>query len=116
MASRSAARSVWCTAVNEKSFFDYLKEEIAQSEFTKKLDSEVERVRASQELRVEYMSMLAELEDTREEGREESREEGREQNAITMLKDNLALDKVILYSGVSEARVLELQKSLTENE
>ncbi len=58
------------------------------------------------------MSMLAELEDTREEGREE----GREQNAITMLKDNLALDKVILYSGVSEARVLELQKSLTENE
>lgn len=108
MASRSAARSVWCTAVNEKSFFDYLKEEIAQSEFTKKLDSEVERVRASQELRVEYMSILAELEDTREEGRE--------QNAITMLKDNLALDKVILYSGVSEARVLELQKSLTENE
>ncbi|MEZ3445443.1 MAG: hypothetical protein K1W30_10010 [Lachnospiraceae bacterium] len=69
-------------------------------------------MRASQELRVEYMSMLAELEDTREEGREE----GREQNAITMLKDNLALDKVILYSGVSEARVLELQKSLTENE
>ncbi len=65
-------------------------------------------MRASQELRVEYMSMLAELEDTREEGRE--------QNAITMLKDNLALDKVILYSGVSEARVLELQKSLTENE
>lgn len=65
-------------------------------------------MRASQELRVEYMSILAELEDTREEGRE--------QNAITMLKDNLALDKVILYSGVSEARVLELQKSLTENE
>lgn len=52
-----------------KSFFDYLKEEIAQSTFIKKLDSEVERVRENQELRVEYMSMLATLEDTREEGR-----------------------------------------------
>lgn len=46
-----------------KSFFDYLKDEIAQSAFTKKLDSEVERVRENQELRVEYMSMLATLED-----------------------------------------------------
>lgn len=52
-----------------KAFFDYLKEEIVQSTFTKKLDSEVERVRENQELRVEYMSMLATLEDTREEGR-----------------------------------------------
>ena len=52
-----------------KSFFDYLKEEIAQSTFTKKLDSEVEKVRENQELRVEYMSMLATLEDTREEGK-----------------------------------------------
>lgn len=56
-----------------KSFFDYLKEEIAQSTFTKKLDSEVERVRENQELRVEYMSMLATLEDTREEGVEQGR-------------------------------------------
>ena len=39
-----------------KSFFDYLKEEIAQSTFTKKLDSEVERVKENQELRVEYVN------------------------------------------------------------
>ena len=56
------------------------------------------------------MSMLATLEDIREEGETAKAEE----NAITMLRDNLALDKVILYSGVSKARVLELQKSLTK--
>jgi len=50
------------------------------------------------------------------EGREEGREEGQairaEENAITMLRDNLTLDKVVLYSGLSMSRVLELQKTL----
>ena len=48
----------------------------------------------------------------KEEGREEGREEGKEENALTMLRDNLALDKVALYSGVPMFRILELQKIL----
>ncbi len=48
----------------------------------------------------------------KEEGREEGREEGKEENALTMLRDNLALDKVALYSGVPMFRILELQKTL----
>ena len=44
--------------------------------------------------------------------KEEGREEGKEENALTMLRDNLALDKVALYSGVPMFRILELQKSL----
>ncbi len=44
--------------------------------------------------------------------KEEGREEGKEENALTMLMDNLALDKVALYSGVPMFRILELQKTL----
>lgn len=54
-----------------KAFFDYLKEEIAQSVFTKKLDDEVERVRENKEWRIEYMAWISELEESKEEGREE---------------------------------------------
>ncbi len=42
--------------------------------------------------------------------REEGREEGKEEIVLNMLRDNMSLDKIVLYSGVSEARVLELQK------
>lgn len=91
--------------------------------FTKKLDDEVEKVRENREWRVEYMAWISELEESKEEAREEGRKEGREEgleesreeSAVVMLRDNLSLDKVILYSGLSKARVLELQKSLVEN-
>lgn len=53
--------------------------------------------------------------ETMEQFREEGREEGRETAAVNMLKDHLALDKVVLYSGLSRARVLELQKNLINN-
>lgn len=52
------------------------------------------------------------MEQFREEGKEEGREENREETAIIMLKDNLELDKVVRYSGLSKSRVLELQKTL----
>ena len=53
--------------------------------------------------------------ETMEQFREEGREEGQETAAVNMLRDHLALDKVVLYSGLSRARVLELQKNLINN-
>lgn len=52
------------------------------------------------------------MEQFREEGREEGREENKEETAIIMLKDNLEFDKVVMYSGLSKSRVLELQRTL----
>ncbi len=43
---------------------------------------------------------------------EQFREEGQETAAVNMLRDHLSIDKVVLYSGLSRARVLELQKNL----
>lgn len=68
-----------------KAFFDYLKEEIAQSAFTKKLDDEVERVRENKEWRIEYMAWISELEESKEEAREEGREEGELLRLIKMV-------------------------------
>lgn len=94
-----------------KLFFDYLKEEIAQSEFTKMIDIEVEKVRQNKEWRREYMTWISELEESKEEVREAEREE----TAISMLKDNMPISKIILYSRLSESRILELQQNLAEN-
>ena len=94
-----------------KAFFEYLKEELTQSDFTKKLYEEVEKARENKEWRREYMAWISEL----EESKEEAREEGREQVAINMLRDNMPISKIILYSNLSESRILELQQNLTEN-
>ena len=97
---------------NMKAFFQYLKEELTQSEFTKRLGKEVERVRENKEWRREYMAWISELEESKEEARAEGWEEGREEVAISMLKDKVPISKIILYSKLPESRVLELQRSL----
>ena len=98
-----------------KAFFGYLKEELTQSDFTKKLYEEVEKARENKEWRREYMAWISELEESKEEAREEAREAEREETAISMLRDNMPISKIILYSRLPESRILELQQNLTEN-
>ena len=52
------------------------------------------------------------MEEGRVQGREEGRAEEKEANAIEMLKDHLAYEKVVQYSGLSLERVKELAKAL----
>lgn len=98
-----------------KAFMGYLKEELTQSDFTKKLYEEVEKARENKEWRREYMAWISELEESKEEAREEAREAEREETAISMLRDNMPISKIILYSRLPESRILELQQNLTEN-
>lgn len=95
-----------------KAFFGYLKEELIQSDFTKKLYEEVEKARENKEWRREYMAWISELEEAKEEAREEARKETmeaeREKTAISMLRDNMPISKIILYSRLPESRILEL--------
>lgn len=93
-----------------KAFFGYLKEELTQSDFTKKLYKEVEKARENKEWRREYMAWISELEESKEEAREAEREE----TAIRMLKDNMPISKIILYSRLPESRILELQQNMAE--
>lgn len=93
-----------------KAFFGYLKEELTQSDFTKKLYKEVEKARENKEWRRKYMAWISELEESKKEAREAEREE----TAIRMLKDNMPISKIILYSRLPESRILELQQNLAE--
>ncbi len=54
-------------------------------------------------------------EEGRQEGRQEGSVQGREQTAIRMLKDNMPISKIILYSSLSESRILELQQNLNND-
>ncbi len=96
-----------------------MKEELTQSDSTKKLYKEVEKARENKEWRREYMAWISELEEAKEEAREEARKETmeaeREKTAISMLRDNMPISKIILYSRLPESRILELQQNLTEN-
>lgn len=56
------------------------------------------------------MAWISELEESKEEAREAELEE----TAIRMLKDNMAISKIILYSRLPESRILELQQNLAE--
>ena len=62
-----------------------MKEELTQSDFTKKLYKEVEKARENKEWRREYMAWISELEEAKEEAREEARKAVREEMAISML-------------------------------
>ena len=56
------------------------------------------------------MAWISELEESKEEAREAEREE----TAIRMLKDNMPISKIIMYSSLSESRILELQQKLRD--
>ncbi|MEZ3461142.1 MAG: hypothetical protein K1W23_03025 [Lachnospiraceae bacterium] len=56
------------------------------------------------------MAWISELEESKKEAREAEREE----TAIRMLKDNMPISKIILYSRLPESRILELQQNLAE--
>ncbi len=58
------------------------------------------------------MAWISELEESKEEAREAEREE----TAIRMLKDNMPISKIILYSRLPESRILELQQNLAEKQ
>ena len=85
-----------------------MKEELTQSDFTKKLYKEVEKARENKEWRREYMAWISELEEAKEEAREEARKAVREEMAISMLRDNMPISKIILYSRLPESSILEL--------
>ncbi len=56
--------------------------------------------------------MCKAVEDYGLENFEEGKEEGKEAAAIEMLKDHLAYEKVMQYSGLSLERVRELARKL----
>ena len=72
-------------------FLEYLQGKGTQNDFTRRIADEVNKARAHEEWRVEYMSLLLRDQEMRAAGREEGRAEER----IRVIKMKLAKDKTL---------------------
>ena len=100
-----------------KAFLQYLVDKIPRDEFTKKLDAEVNHIRASYERRLEYMTLYDKYEEIREEGRIEGRIEGREESIPIFAKTLAELglnENEILAQVVQKFEVEMAQKRQQE--
>lgn len=99
-----------------KAFLDYLKGQGSRTDFTRQIEEEVNKARAHEEWRVEYMSLYLRDLDMREEGREEGIEQGREEKrrsvVINMLKENMSTELICRVVECDEAFVETVRKEL----
>lgn len=106
---------MWHISDELKAFLQYLVDKIPRDEFTKKLDAEVNHIRASYERRLEYMTLYDKYEEIREEGRIEGREESIPIFAKTLaelgLNENEILAQVVQKFGVDQDKAKNLIES-----
>ena len=104
----NAAGSADDVAPEMKDFLDYLQGKGTNSDFTRRIDDEVNKARAHEEWKVEYMSLFLRDEEKKEEGREENRKK----TIINMLRENEPIDKICRIAECDEAYVKEIQEEL----
>jgi hypothetical protein len=88
-----------------KAFLDYLQGKGTKSDFTRRIDDEVNKARTHEEWKVEYMSLFLRDQEMREEGEEKGREETRRTTVLNMLKENDPIDKICRVAECDEAYV-----------
>ena len=91
-----------------KAFLDYISGHVPRSDYTRQLDSLVNKARDHIEWRKEYMTLLERDERMREEGRKEGREEGRKKGREEGLKEGR---KEGLKEGREEEHVNTVKES-----
>ena len=95
-----------------KDFLDYLLGKGVRNDFVRRIDDEVNKARAHEEWRMEYMSLFLRDLDMREEGREAGREEKRSTVVMNMLKENIPVDVICRVAECDETYIEEIKKLL----
>ncbi|MGG7213477.1 hypothetical protein ACQPUY_07640 [Clostridium nigeriense] len=87
--------------------------EESKGTLVKNVHKKVLKVKNSQNVEVEFMTLLERDREKIEEGREEGREEGKIEErfeiAKEMLKDNEPIEKIIKYSKLSKEEILKIK-------
>lgn len=83
-------------------------------DFTRRLDDEVNKARAHEEWKVEYMSLFLRDQEMREEGREEGREEERRVLVRNMIQANETVEKICLYANCDESFVEMIRRAMDD--
>ena len=103
-------------------FLKYIKTKIPTNDFTKKLNNLVEESKINNKFRNDYLAMNLHDRDIRRvalaEGKQIGLQEGAEQTKIetakNALKNNIPVEMVVKITGLTENKVLELQKEIGE--
>jgi len=82
-------------------FLDYVETLNATDDFTRKLESEVERIKQNVEWRREYMKTLLHEREIREEAREEGQKEQLEKCILSMVEKGMKTEDIAFYLDVS---------------
>ena len=77
---------------------------------------EVNKARAHEEWKVEYMSLFLRDQEKLEEGEEKGREENRRKTVMNMLHEGLAINIICRIAECNEAYVKEIQAELDETD
>ena len=94
-----------------KAFLDYLQGKGTKSDFTRRIDDEVNKARTHEEWKVEYMSLFLRDQEMREEGEEKIRRT----TILNMLKENDPIDKICRVAECDEAYVKEILAEISPN-
>lgn len=91
-----------------KDFLDYLQGKGARSDFTRRISDEVNKARAHEEWKVEYMSLFLRDQEKIEEGCELKTRA----IVINMLKENMTIDTICRVAECDEAYVKSVKKEI----
>ncbi len=103
-------------AVEDKEVHDFLHfvmtNDPGENDFNKLLSETVERLKDNDEFRKDYTAMNLHDRDIKKAAKEEGIQQQAIESAKKMLADNLSLDKISLYSGLTPEQVKELAAKL----
>ena len=87
----------------------------AKSDLARRIDEEVNKARAHEEWKVEYMSLFLRDQEKFAEGEERGREEKTYAIVINMLRENMTIDVICRVAECEEAYVKKVQEELDTN-
>ena len=96
-----------------REFLKYVNGGESSNPFVKELEDKVTQVKASEEWRLEYMTLLMRDRENQEIGREEGREEERRKIIIKMIKQGFGDEQILLLCDTSEAEIMSCKECVS---
>ena len=103
-----------------RNLYEFIDTGHASDELTERLDTAVAKARRNEVWRTQYMKEWVVIQDARDEGYEDGLETGRKEGEAernyavveNMLKDNMSIEQIMKYTGLNEASIDEIRKSI----
>ena len=102
-----------------KAFLEYVDGVMSPDEFVQEIDEAIRNVKTQESERVRYMTYTLKLKEERKigheagfrEGMEKGTQKGKLEDALEMLKDGVAVEKIAKYTGLSPDMITALKQA-----